>query len=329
MEYRSVKGYNGWSQLGFLFVFLGVGFILAGGIQLLISAQILPKGVSSSEGERIMIEMLKPENIGLTRINQVLSTFALLFLPAITWSILCNGKNMLWLGFSKYISVNQLLLGFLIIFTTAIAVQPLSDLSKAIVAQFPSIDTAAKKMEDLYNAQAIALSNLKNVNEYILGLFIMAFFPALFEEVFFRGVLQNIFTRWWKNPMVAIVATAFLFSLIHGSIYLFLTRMALGFVLGLMYYKTKNIWINIVAHFLNNAFALTALFFMKKEIGKQDLDKLEPHLHWSFVIISIGVLISLFYLLTKYSAKNKANIEAKENLLIAENNPYNSITNNN
>ena len=35
MEYKSVKGFSGWGQLGFLFAFLGAGFVLAAIAQLL------------------------------------------------------------------------------------------------------------------------------------------------------------------------------------------------------------------------------------------------------------------------------------------------------
>jgi uncharacterized protein len=328
MEYRSVKGYSGLSQLGFLFAALAVGFILTIGIQAVITAMVLPKNFELTNTDAIMKIMLAPENVGLARVNQVLSTLALLFVPAICWNYYCNGKSLLWLGFSKHITGLQLIFGFLIIFVTSIAAGPLLDISKSILTHFPSIDATAKKMEDVYTAQALALSNLKSLPEYILGLFIMAFFPALFEEVFFRGTLQNLLVRWWKSPIVAILVTAIVFSLIHSSIYLFLTRMALGFVLGLMFYKTKNIWINIVAHFLNNAFALTALYSMKHEVVKKDLDSLEPHLHWSVALLALIGLVGLFYLLTNVSTKNKAIIETEENLLASQKDQNSSISHN-
>jgi hypothetical protein len=45
MEYRSVKGFTGLGQLGILFVFLGAGFILAAGLQLIIGFQLIPSGL--------------------------------------------------------------------------------------------------------------------------------------------------------------------------------------------------------------------------------------------------------------------------------------------
>jgi len=183
-------------------------------------------------------------------------------------------------------------------------------------------------MEALYNEQALALSNLKSFPEYIVALFIMAFFPAMFEEVFFRGTIQNLLVKWWQRPMVAIFVTSVIFSLIHLSIYLFMSRLALGFVLGLMFYYTKNIWVNIVAHFLNNAIALTGLYIMRDKPGKNNLEALDPQVHWSISLLCFAALIGLILLLKKYSVMNRARIDAKENLLIAAADPFRSFANN-
>lgn len=327
MEYRSVKGFTGLGQLGFLFAFLGLGFILAGGAQALFAVQMLPTGAKLSDTDVLMKAMLAPENVGLVRASQVLGTLLLMFMPAALWSFVSHGKSPLWLGFSKHLNIFQVLLGFMIIFTAAIASSPLADLSKYIVAHFPSLDATAAAMDAKYNELAAAMSNLKTLQEYIVALFIMAFFPAMFEEVFFRGAVQNLLVRWWQKPMLAIVVTSLLFSLIHGSIYLFLSRALLGFALGLMFYKTKNIWINIIAHFFNNAIALTALYINQKKTGKVDLEKIDPSLHWSLGLTAAAVLVGLFFLLTKYSAKNKRKIENEEKALWPNVDPLHSFEN--
>ena len=328
MEYKSVKGFSGWAQTGFLFAFLGLGFILAAGAQVLMTLQILPAGASLTDTDAMMKAMLSPQNVGMARAIQVVGTFLLLFVPALLWSLVSNGKNLFWLGFNKYINGFQIGIGFLIILAAGFAAAPLADLSKNIVSHFPSLDVMAKRMEDLYNEQALALSNLKSFPEYITALFIMAFFPAMFEEVFFRGTIQNLLVKWWQKPMVAIFVTSVIFSLIHLSIYLFLSRLALGFVLGLMFYYTKNIWVNIIAHFLNNAIALTGLYMMRNKPGKNNLDALDPQVHWSISLLCIAALVGLFYLLKKYSVMNRVRIDVKENLLIAASDPFRSFANN-
>jgi membrane protease YdiL (CAAX protease family) len=328
MQYKSVKGYSGWGQLAMLLIFLGVGFILAAVAQVVIAMQMLPPGTPLfSSPDVIMKAMLAPENVGLARLLQVLSTLLLLFVPAVLYSLVTNGKNPFWLGFNKYINIYQVGLAFCIIFIAGVAAGPLEDITKSIVIHFPKVDTYAKNLEDLYNEQALALSNLKSWPEFLMAILIMAFFPAMFEEVFFRGTMQNLLVRWWKKPFAAILFTSIVFSLIHMSIYLFLSRAVLGFVLGLLFYKSKNIWVNIFAHFLNNFIALALIFYTIKKTGKVSMHDVDPSFSWWVSIVALVILIFLFQFFNKVSILNRTRIDAKENLLIAEQDPFRSFAN--
>jgi membrane protease YdiL (CAAX protease family) len=192
MPYRSIKGYTGFGQLGLLLVFLGLGFILAGGAQLIIAMKIVPEGTPFANlGDAMLKAMLDPANVSYARLAQVLGTFFLLFIPAVLFSWISNGKNTWWLGFNKYVNIYQVLLGFLIIFTANILAAPLADMSKALISHLPSLDKMAKSLEEAYNEQVLVLSNLKSWPELIMALAIMAFFPAMFEEMFFRGAIAK------------------------------------------------------------------------------------------------------------------------------------------
>lgn len=325
MQYKSIKGFSGAGSFGMLLVFLGLGFILAGGVQLLIGMQLIPVGTPMADmGEAMLKALMDPKNIRMARLSQVLGTFLLLFIPAVLYSWVVNGKNKFWLGFNAHINARQVLIGFFIIFVANLLASPLADISKSVVANFPSFNAFAKNLEDTYNEQVLALSNLKSWGEFVMAVFIMAFFPALFEELFFRGAMQNLLEKWWKSPWMAILITSLVFSLIHFSVYLFLSRAVLGFVLGLLYFKTKNIWVNIIAHFLNNAIAVSQLFYLSRQNKKVDIDKLDPQLDWWVGVIAIGIMYFLFILLEKYSIINKARIVAKEQVLLAEADPFHS-----
>ena len=324
MQYRSVKGFTGFAQLGLLLVFLGVGFILAGIAQLIIGMRMVPSGTGMADlGDAMLKAMLDPKNVGMARLAQVLGTFFLLFIPAVLYSWVTNGRDKFWLGFNKYVNGYQVVIGFLIIFAANIFAAPLADFSKAVVANFPSLDATARQLEATYNEQVLALSNLKSWPEFLMALFIIAFFPAMFEEVFFRGALQNLLEKWWRNPFLAILVTSLLFSFIHLSIYLFLSRAVLGFVLGVMYHKTKNIWVNIIAHFLNNAIAVGQLFYMNQQNQKLDISKLDPKVDWWYGVIALLALVFLIRMLEKYSKQNRADIDAKEQLLLSRHTPAN------
>jgi len=320
MEYRSVKGINGWGQLGILLVFAGVGFILAGIIQLIIGFQLMPKGTPMDKMGDVMIKaMLQPENITYLRISQVTGTFLLLFMPAYAYMRICHGKNKFWLGFNKHINAGQIILGFFLIFLANIVANPLADISKNILSNFPSINAMGMRMEEAYTEQVMALSNLNSWGEFFMAIVIMAFFPALFEEVFFRGAVQNLLERWWKKPLLAVLATSLLFSFIHMSIFLFLSRAVLGFVLGLMYQRSKNLWVNIIAHFLNNTVAVIQLFWISRHAQKIEVNKLDPTLPWWGALIGLGFTVGLFILFEKFSLKNRTQVAFEEQNLLEQN----------
>ena len=329
MPYRSVKGYSGWAQLGILLVFLGLGFILAAAIQLLIGLQIIPAGVPTDKmGEEMLKAMMKPENTGYTRLSQVAGTFCLMFIPASFYLYICHGKNSFWLGFNRHINCWQVLIGFFLIFFANIIASPLAELSKNILHHFPGINAMAKSMEDVYGNEVAALSNLKGWGDFFMALLIMAFFPALFEEIFFRGALQNLLERWWKAPFMAVLISSLLFSVIHMSLYLFLSRAVLGFVLGLMYQRSRNLWVNIIAHFLNNAVALAQLFWIVNHNQKMEMDKIDPVIPLWGGLIAVVCTYALFMLFKKTSAANRKQVADKEQALMNAAEPFHSFLQN-
>jgi membrane protease YdiL (CAAX protease family) len=316
MQYKSNNGYTGLGQLGMLLLFLGLGLILASILQVFIGMQIVPKGTSlAAMGDAIIEAMKNPQNISVFRMLQIIGTLCALFIPALLYSVVCNGKSFFWLGFSRFVNVYQLVIGFLIIYGANMVAIPLEELSKKIILFIPSLDHLAQQLESTYNEQVIFLSQIKNWPDLIMSLIILAFFPAMFEEIFFRGAMQNLLSKWWQNPFWAIVVTSLLFSLIHGSVYLFLSRFVLGFVLGLMYHKTKNIWVNIIAHFLNNAVAVFQMFYLARSHQKISPDQLDTKVAPWLAIAGVGALVILFYFLDKYSSKEKIKIQQLEQSL--------------
>jgi uncharacterized protein len=318
MEYKSIKGYNGWAQVGFLVALLGLGILLVGAIQFIITASIAPKGFNLSDAKGLLKLLSQPENVTIARVMQVGSTLALFFIPALMWNFICNGKSLFWLGFNKHFTFKQIAVAFLIMLAASLGAQFFAIISKSIMSYLPFFDAKAKLMEDDYNQQIAALSNLKSTSEYVVALFIMAFFPALFEEVFFRGLLQRFFERWWGKPLIAIVASSIIFSLIHASIYLFLSRVCLGMALGVIFYYTRNIWVNVIAHFINNALALTALYIQSKTTGKVVPQAAEPDAHWLLCIAGMAAAIGLALYLQKQSMQQVQQITTEENYLLEQ-----------
>ena len=180
-----------------------------------------------------------------------------------------------------------------------------------------------QKAEDNYMKQVLIIGRMNNFFDYLVSLVMLGILPAMFEEIIFRGGLQNLLSRWWKMPIFSILVTAIIFSLVHGSYFGFLSRAVLGFVLGWMYYRTGNIWLNIIAHAANNAIAVTAIYVMRLKDPQADVAKADVNLSVWWGLLSLVVIYGLFILFEKVSQYqiNKPGEEVIYGLIIIINRP--------
>jgi len=103
-----------------------------------------------------------------------------------------------------------------------------------------------------------------------------------------------------KIPWVAFIVTSIIFSAIHGSWYGFMPRVVLGILLGAIFYTTQNIWYSIIIHFVNNAVAVTYMYYLTIK-GKPVSIATETTFPWWAGIISLALIIVLFRWLKKSS----------------------------
>jgi sodium transport system permease protein len=87
-----------------------------------------------------------------------------------------------------------------------------------------------------------------------LTLFLVALSPAICEEALFRGFILSGLRSLGQWP--AIVISALLFAVAHGSIYRMLPTLFLGLLLGYAVWKTGSLLAGVVIHALNNGIAV-------------------------------------------------------------------------
>jgi hypothetical protein len=95
-----------------------------------------------------------------------------------------------------------------------------------------------------------------------------------------------------------------------------------------MYQRSKNLWVNIIAHFLNNTVAVIQLFWISKHAQKIELDKLDPKLPWWGAVTALAFTIGLFILFDKFSEKNRKQIAFEEQDLLEQSNILHSFPEN-
>lgn len=86
----------------------------------------------------------------------------------------------------------------------------------------------------------------------------VAVFPALCEEIAFRGLFYHAYQPYGR--IGAAVTSGVLFALMHGSPMALPGHLALGIVLGLLAFWTGSIWIPILYHLLHNGLSILASF---------------------------------------------------------------------
>ena len=162
------------------------------------------------------------------------------------------------------------------------------------------LEKLMRLMEDTANDFTIQLMSESGAVHLFSALFVMAFIPALGEELLFRGCIQKGLENKIGNAHVAVWVTAFIFSFIHFQFYGFLPRAILGVALGYFYVYGKSLWIPIWAHFLNNATSVLAYKMLYQETGETNLSTMGAPQELLFPAIAGGLLYAaamLFFVL--------------------------------
>ena len=289
--------------------FILIGFTL---VALLIASLIsIPvwtamTGKSVKEMETALTD---PAYSNAFKVIQSITAIVGFLLPAILTAFLLNRKPFKLIGFPGRISWKQIGLICAIVFVALIVSGFFSYINEHLpISQ--SLKLKFERMEDDYNSQVEAIIGLNSIGEYFMALIVIAFLPALCEETLFRGGLQNFLTRSTKNPWLSIIIVSILFSLAHFSYYGFLSRLFLGVLLGLLYQYSGKIWLNILAHFLNNAIAITALYYYKLQ-GKplHDAIKDNPTTYWGILLLPVLIILFRFFKKISFSSPEITSFE--------------------
>ncbi len=293
----SSRGISPFGQFGILLGLLGLGMILATFVTVIIAKIAL--GVPFSG---IPAAILDPKNVQAARIVQVVSTLVLFAVPALLFAVIVNKQPFRFLGFVTHSNFRQFYLVLLIAIAALFSQSLISQLNEMIPIS-KHWEQVFKNMEDEYAKEVLNMVQMKTFTDYIYSLIIIAFLPALFEELFFRGALQQMFVGAFRNAFWGIFITSIFFSAAHFSYYGFLTRLFLGLVLGYIFYYGKNIWLNVTMHFLNNAVVVTGLYMLSRS-GKLTEKSMQDDNYPVFIgIIAILGVLALFVMFKRECTK--------------------------
>lgn len=148
------------------------------------------------------------------------------------------------------------------------------------------------------------LTSFTSAFEIFLGFLVIAVIPAITEEFLFRGIIQKTLHVQTGRIHLSIWVSAIIFSAIHIQFFGFFPRLFLGALFGYLYAWSNNLWMPILAHFINNGVTLLAIVLYRG--GSLDLDVQEQtRPSYMFSILSLLITLALLYSFKKYFDSKK------------------------
>ena len=157
---------------------------------------------------------------------------------------------------------------------------------------------------------------LNTVPQLFIAIFGLALLPAVIEELLFRGVILNGLLSKFK-PVYAILLSAVMFMLMHGTLQQTIYQLYLGIVLAYVVYVTGNILYAILLHFFNNLIVVINAYI----VTQSGLETPVVYVTAMDYIIPIAIFIVglvLAYILCM-ALKSKNYNEFMENLKLSSN----------
>lgn len=195
-----------------------------------------------------------------------------------------------------------------------------TDATSAFVAFLEKIGYSSP----LENSAFAEYNQITNVWEYLLSIVTVCIIPPICEETLFRGAVLNSFRG--TNKWLGIFVSAFCFMIMHGNPDQTVHQFILGVVLGYIAWETRNIWVSILIHAINNLIAITISFAYTIISSNIDTGVIEGAAEattysWNDIVYTAisGVLtaalgIYLVILLTKKLKKHIENKKAAANV---------------
>lgn len=269
--------------------FILIGMVCFG---LLFSGIISVIMISATPGASIeSITNGDPAFAELARWMQIISTFCIFAAPAFLFNLFVKpGPDYFKLKNSRPWLLWLLAIGLAL---TAISATDLVSWLQEQIPVAPHLKARFDEMEATYDQQMLYMLQLDSWGGFIKSLILIALLPALFEELLFRGCLQQIMVKWMKRPFWAILITSIIFSAIHGSYFGFLPRLFIGMLLGYVFYYGRNIGLNMIIHFINNGVIVAVLFYQNQKSGSLE-EALHTQSSVALGIASMAALIVLF-----------------------------------
>ena len=158
-------------------------------------------------------------------------------------------------------------------------------------------------------------------------LFSLAIIPPISEEFLMRGALLESWRRY--SPLGAVVITSLFFAFLHLAPSSLIVYFGLGVLLAVVYLITRNVWLTVVVHLVNNLSSVIGALALKYMGGAEELAEeagdvsgmlngifdSRAGLFGMFIaysLIAAAILVPLLFALRAIYRRNKLGMYAEE-----------------
>ena len=258
--------------------------------------------------ESPQFDLKNPTVVIVLKIAQVLLVSITFIVPVVLFSYVLRAEKTKFLALNKVPTWNYLVIALSICILALPLVSGTAywNSQMHLPSFLSDVEAWMKTKENTANETIKIFFSTNTLGNMFSNLFVIAFMAGLSEEIFFRGFIQRLFIENKMNYHFAVWITAILFSAIHLQFFGFVPRMLLGGVLGYLYVFTNNLWVPIIAHTVNNGFAVVMAYYTgsleSDPLTKNGEEQISP------ILVAISAVLVALQLVYLYKLKSKETV---------------------
>ncbi|GAC1481650.1 MAG: hypothetical protein NVS1B13_04030 [Flavisolibacter sp.] len=235
-----------------------------------------------------------PRMIEFIRGMLLLQFLGLFLIPALLFAYFSDPEPLRYLGLGKPSKMVFIFLGIIIMISAIPLVEYLGQLNQHMSVG-PQAQKWMKTMEEDAAKQIQFMLHKHTPLELGLNLIFISLFAGIGEEIFFRGILQRMFIRAFKSPLIGIIITAIIFSAFHLQFFGFFPRMLLGIIFGSLFWYSGSLWTSIIAHFFYDGFIIVLAYFEPSIVKNPEATMFDTtHLFLPAILSTVLTFLLLF-----------------------------------
>ncbi len=261
-----------------------------------------------SETSELFQNMTNPESIAPIKLLQLFNSIGLFLAPGLAYFFLFLKGDKKELRIHKTSPLINYGFVLLLFFLFVPAINYSVKLNELLVLPdfLSGVEQWMKDSEENAKEITTLFLQMDSISDLFVNLFLIAFIPAISEELIFRGVLQKIINKNSSNYHIGIWLAAAIFSAIHFQFYGFIPRMLLGAFFGYLLVWSGSLWLPIFAHFVNNAAGVLGAYFYGIDSMENQLEQVGSSEGTELLTLASTALFIVLLIRFKRAQKNPA-----------------------